>query len=194
MFCSVRKSGLSALILTSSHLHHWPVQIQTNKLSLSFIRFVRLLRLNWKQNLQIKTLLTGSSTNITLSQLTSPYFSTDCSTCIADISGAALSWFSSYLTKRIQSVIVDDHASQVSRLSYGAPQNIRSSVSFLEIFFFDIQTQMLENKMILNNEKTDALLIFRVTSSLLNHQNLSEMSFSSFLNFELRRGDRWTAL
>ena len=49
MFCSVRKSGLSALILTSSRLHHWPVHIQTNKLSLAFIRFVRLLRLNWKQ-------------------------------------------------------------------------------------------------------------------------------------------------
>ena len=38
------------------------------------------------------------------------------------ISGTALSWFSSYLTNRTQSVIVDDHISQVSSLSYGVPQ------------------------------------------------------------------------
>ena len=38
------------------------------------------------------------------------------------ISGTALSWFSSYLTNRTQSVIVDDHISQVSSLPYGVPQ------------------------------------------------------------------------
>ena len=38
------------------------------------------------------------------------------------ISGTALSWFSSYLTNRTQSVIVDDHVSQVSSLSYDVPQ------------------------------------------------------------------------
>ena len=38
------------------------------------------------------------------------------------ISGTALSWFTSYLTNRTQSVIVDDHASQVCTLSYGVPQ------------------------------------------------------------------------
>ncbi|WP_419629649.1 reverse transcriptase domain-containing protein, partial [Thiolapillus sp.] len=38
------------------------------------------------------------------------------------ISGTALSWFSSYLTNRTQSVIVNDHISQVSSLSYGVPQ------------------------------------------------------------------------
>ena len=38
------------------------------------------------------------------------------------ISGTALSLFSSYLTNRTQSVIVDDHISHVSRLSYGVPQ------------------------------------------------------------------------
>ena len=38
------------------------------------------------------------------------------------ISGTALSWFSSYLTNRTQSVIVDDHVSQFSNLSYGVPQ------------------------------------------------------------------------
>ena len=39
------------------------------------------------------------------------------------ISGTALSWFSSYLTNRTQSVIVDDHISQVSSLSYGVPRS-----------------------------------------------------------------------
>ena len=33
-----------------------------------------------------------------------------------------LSWFSSYLTKRTQSVIVDDNVSQVSSISHGVPQ------------------------------------------------------------------------
>ena len=39
-----------------------------------------------------------------------------------DNSGTAFSWFSTYLTNRTQSVIVNDHISQVSRLSYGVPQ------------------------------------------------------------------------
>ena len=38
------------------------------------------------------------------------------------ISGTALSWFSSYLTHRTQSVIVNDHILQVSSLSYGVSQ------------------------------------------------------------------------
>ena len=38
------------------------------------------------------------------------------------ISGIALSWFSSYLTNRTQSVIVNYHISQASSLSYGVPQ------------------------------------------------------------------------
>ena len=38
------------------------------------------------------------------------------------ISNTALSWLSSYLTNRTQSVIVDDHISQVSSLPYGVPQ------------------------------------------------------------------------
>ena len=38
------------------------------------------------------------------------------------ISGTALSWFSSYLTNRTQSVIVNDHISQVSSISYDVPQ------------------------------------------------------------------------
>ena len=38
------------------------------------------------------------------------------------ISGTALSWFSSYLTNRTQSVIVDYHVTQVPSLSYGVPQ------------------------------------------------------------------------
>uniref|UniRef100_UPI003AF4B0DC RNA-directed DNA polymerase n=1 Tax=Thiolapillus sp. TaxID=2017437 RepID=UPI003AF4B0DC len=118
------------------------------------------------------------------------------------ISGTALSWFSSYLTNRTQSVIVNDHISQVSSLSYGVPQgsvlgpilfilytkplsdliqchsiesqsfaddtqlqvsvppsNIQSAISSLETCLSDIQTWMLENKLKLNNDKTEALLL-----------------------------------
>ena len=118
------------------------------------------------------------------------------------ISGTALSWFSSYLTNRTQSVIVNDHISQVSRLSYGVPQgsvlgpilfilytkllsdliqchliesqsflddtqlqvsvpplNIQPAISSLETSLSDIQTWMLENKLKLNNDKTEALLL-----------------------------------
>ena len=35
---------------------------------------------------------------------------------------SGISWFSSYLTNRTQSVIVNDHISQVSSLSFGVPQ------------------------------------------------------------------------
>ena len=118
------------------------------------------------------------------------------------ISGTALSCFSSYLTNRAQSVIVDDHVSQVSSFSYGVPQgsvlgpvlfildtrplsdliqchsiesqsfvddtqlqvsvpppNIQSAISSLETCLSDIQTWMLENKLKLNNDKTEAFLM-----------------------------------
>ena len=118
------------------------------------------------------------------------------------ISGTALSWFSSYLTNRTQSVIINDHISQVSSLSYGVPQgsvlgpilfilytkplsdliqchsiksqafaddtqlhvsvppsNIQSAISSLETCLSDIQTWMLENKLKLNNDQTEALLL-----------------------------------
>ena len=128
------------------------------------------------------------------------------------ISGTALSWFSSDLTNRAQSDIVDDHISQVSSLSHGVPQgsvlgpvlfilytkplsdliqcysiecqtladdtqlqvsvppsNIQSAISSLETCLYrtfnletclsDIQTWMLENKLKLNNDKTETLLL-----------------------------------
>ncbi|WP_374210557.1 reverse transcriptase domain-containing protein, partial [Thiolapillus sp.] len=124
------------------------------------------------------------------------------------ISGTALSWFSSYLTNRTQSVIVNDHISQVSSLSYGVPQgsvlgpilfilytkplsdliqchsiesqsfaddtqlqvsvppsNIQSAISSLETCLSDIQTWMLENKLKLNNDKTEALLLHSSSKS-----------------------------
>ena len=56
------------------------------------------------------------------------------------ISGTALSWFSSYLTNRTQSVIVDDHVSQVSSLSYGVPQG-----SVLGPILFTLYTKPLSD-------------------------------------------------
>ena len=118
------------------------------------------------------------------------------------ISGTALSWFSSYLTNGTQSVIVNDHISQVSSLSHGVPQgsvlgpilfilctkplsnliqchstesqsfvddtqlqvsvppsHIRSAISSLETCLSDIQTWMLENKLKLNNDRTETPLL-----------------------------------
>ena len=57
-----------------------------------------------------------------------------------DISGTALSWFSSYLTNRTQSVIVDDHISQVSSLSYGVPHG-----SVLGPILFNLYTKPLSD-------------------------------------------------
>ena len=137
-----------------------------------------------------------------LTQLATAYFLTDSNMICYGISGTALSWFSSYLTNRTQSVIVNDHISQVSSLSYGVPQgsllgpilfilytkplsdliqcrsiesqsfaddvqlqvyvppsNIQSAIFSLETCLSDIQTWMLENKLKLNNDKTEALLL-----------------------------------
>ena len=124
------------------------------------------------------------------------------------ISRTALSWFSAYLTNRTQSVIVNDHISQVLSLSSGVPQgsvlgpilfilytkplsdliqchsiksqafaddtqlhvsvppsNIQSAISSPETCLSDIQTWMLENKLKLNNDKTEALLLHSSSKS-----------------------------
>ena len=118
------------------------------------------------------------------------------------ISATALSLFSSYLTNRTQSVIVDDPVSQVSSLTYGVPQasvlgpnlfilntkplfdliqchsiesqsfaedtqlqvsvppsNNQSAIYYLEICLLEIQTWILENKLKVNNDKTEAPLL-----------------------------------
>ena len=144
------------------------------------------------------------------------------------ISGTALSCFSSYLTNRAQSVIVDDHVSQVSSFSYGVPQgsvlgpilfilytkplsdliqchsiesqsfaddtqlqasvppsNIQSAISSLETCLSDIQIWMLENKLKLNNDRTEALLLrsssksFSVSKPTTFYVCGCEISFSS---------------
>ena len=56
------------------------------------------------------------------------------------ISATALSWFSSYLTNRTQSVFVDDNVSQVSSLSYDVPQG-----SVLGSIFFILYTKPLSD-------------------------------------------------
>ena len=38
------------------------------------------------------------------------------------ITGSALNWFVSYLTGRSQSVLIDDHSSDVMSLDFGVPQ------------------------------------------------------------------------
>ena len=117
------------------------------------------------------------------------------------ISGAALSWFSSYLKDRTQSVIIDSHTSQPSNLSFGVPQgsvlgpvlfilytkplsdhiqshsvesqsfaddtqlqtsssplNIHLSICSLENCISDVKVWMQQNKLKLNDDKTEALL------------------------------------
>ena len=50
---------------------------------------------------------------------------------------------------------VNDTQLQVS----ASPLNTQSAISSLETFLSDIQTWMLENKLKLNNDKTEALLV-----------------------------------
>ena len=141
---------------------------------------------------------------------------------------SGISWFSSYLTDRTQSIIVDDHVPQVSSLSYGVPQgsvsgpilfilytkplsdliqchsiesqsfaddtqlqvsvrpsNIQSAISSLQTCLSDIQTWMLKNKLKLNNDKTEALLLrsssksFSVCKPTTISDSGCEISFSS---------------
>ena len=150
------------------------------------------------------------------------------------ISGTALSWFSSYLTNRTLSLIVDDKVSQVSsfplvchkvlcwaHFSWSStenlfltwfsvillslnvfvddtqlqvsvpPSSIQSAVSSLETCLWDIQTWILENKLKLNNDKTEALLLRSASKcfSVSKPTTISfcgcEMSFSSSARFFL---------
>ena len=129
-----------------------------------------------------------------------------------------LSWLRSYLTDRTQFVVIDDHSSEYSGLSYGVPQgsvlgpllfilytkplsdlikthsvesqsfaddtqlydtashmNIDSSLLALSSCISDIKIWMLENKLKLNDDKTEAIIICS-PSNVLQKQKPKSMS------------------
>ena len=122
--------------------------------------------------------------------------------CLHGISGTCLSWFSSYLSNRRQSVAIANRISSTKELHYGVPQgsvlgpilfvlciqplsnlikrhslsvhlfaddiqietsdhpqHVHSAISSVETCISDVKYWMIENKLQLNDEKTECLLI-----------------------------------
>ena len=161
------------------------------------------------------TLDSGDASILTLLDLSAAFDTIDHMTLFKrlqityGISGSALSWFSSYLSNRTQSVSINDSSSTEVNLSFGVPQGsvlgpvlfimytkplsqliishsvesqsfaddtqlyqsvspstIVSSLSNLELCIRDIKSWMVQNKLKLNDDKTEALFIHSSSKQL----------------------------